>query len=380
MVRILILSTLALWLGLAAAAESRTLPFDEPGWEFQGDDTRVEALEGKNALRMRTGRAIRRDVEFQDGTLEFDMLLTPHRSFIYLQFRIEDDGEYEDLYFRAHKSALPDAVQYTPVYRRVSNWQLYHGPGSTAAAEFTANQWQHVKVVVKGNQAAVFVGGVDEPQLVIAPLARKPRKGYIALRGFAPQGIPEEIPIANFANLVIHPGEVDYDFSGSDPTTPATPGAITHWQVSPSFVPPPAVPQEVPQDVTSATGWSTLPTDPSGLLVLFKHRSRPKGSRATAALARVTVQAQEAATRRFDLGYSDVVAVYLNGTLLFSDNDGYSFNFPRRQGLLTPDQASLYLPLKKGKNELVLAVADVFGGWGLMGRFEDLAGLKITTD
>jgi hypothetical protein len=290
---------------------------------------------------------------------------------------MQDDGEYEDLYFRAHKSRLPDALQYTPVYRGVSNWQLYHGPGATAAAEFAPDRWQHVRVVVQGRRAAVFVGEVDEPQLVIS-LAREPRKGYLALRGFAPRGIPDEIPVANFANLVIRPGEVPYDFSTADPTIPAAPGAITQWHVSPSFVPPAEIPREVPQ--VPATGWSTLPTDPSGLLVLFKHRDRPEGSRRTAALARVTVQAQEAAIRRFDLGYSDVVGVYLNGTLLFSDNDGYSFNFPRRQGLLTPDQASLYLPLKKGKNELVLAVADVFGGWGLMGRLEDLAGLEVRAE
>ena len=34
-------------------------------------------------------------------------------------------------------------------------------------------------------------------------------------------------------------------------------------------------------------------------------------------------------------------------------------------------QATLYLPLKKGRNELVLAVSEVFGGWGLMGRLEE---------
>ncbi len=380
MARHLILSILALWLGLAATAEPRALPFDEAGWEFQGDDTRVEALQGKDALRMRSGRAIRRDVEFQDGTIEFDMLVTPHRSFVYLQFRIEDDGEYEDLYFRPHKSALPDAIQYSPVYRGASNWQLYHGPGSTAAAEFTPNTWQHVKVVVRGHQAAVFVGDGTEPQLVISPLAREPRKGYIALRGFAPRGIPEAVPIANFANLVIRPGEVPYDFSGADPTIPPVPGAITEWYVSPTFLPPAEVPGELPADILAAMGWSPLPTDPSGLLVLWKHRAPPAGSRQAAALARVTIQAQEADTRRFDFGYSDVVAVYLNGQLLFSGDASYSFNFPRRQGLITPDQGSLYLPLRKGKNELVLAVAETFGGWGLMGRFENRSGLKITAE
>ena len=36
-----------------------------------------------------------------------------------------------------------------------------------------------------------------------------------------------------------------------------------------------------------------------------------------------------------------------------------------------------YLPLRQGQNELVLAVTEVFGGWGVMGEFEDPAGLKV---
>ncbi len=76
-------------------------------------------------------------------------------------------------------------------------------------------------------------------------------------------------------------------------------------------------------------------------------------------------------TRRFDLGYSDEVSVFLNGRLLFSADDSYSFDAPRRQGLITPDQASLYLPLQAGENELTLVVTDVFGGWGVIGRFPD---------
>ena len=98
---------------------------------------------------------------------------------------------------------------------------------------------------------------------------------------------------------------------------------------------------------------------------------------------RVTAFGQSGGTRliertvRFDFGYSDEISVFLNGRLLFSGNDRYSFNFPRRQGLITIDQGSLYLPLLEGENDLVLAVTDVFGGWGLMGRFEPVAGLEI---
>ena len=42
------------------------------------------------------------------------------------------DGENEEIYLRPHKTNLPDAIQYAPVFRGQSAWQLYHGPGNTA--------------------------------------------------------------------------------------------------------------------------------------------------------------------------------------------------------------------------------------------------------
>ena len=70
---------------------------------------------------------MRRDVSLQDGTVDFDMEVTSHRSFVYVQFRMQDDENHEEIYFRPHKSSLPDAIQYAPVWNAESTWQLYHG-------------------------------------------------------------------------------------------------------------------------------------------------------------------------------------------------------------------------------------------------------------
>ena len=40
-------------------------------------------------------------------------------------------------------------------------------------------------------------------------------------------------------------------------------------------------------------------------------------------------------------------------------------------------QAPLFLPLEAGENELAIVVGDRFGGWGLMARFADPAGLTV---
>ena len=160
-----------------ASAQTRRLEVDDAGWQLQGEGTSVGSFAGQPALIMRTGRATYSDVALQDGTIEFDVAVTPHRSFVYLQFRIQSDGEYEDLYFRPHKSELPDAIQYSPVYRGASNWQLYHREGYTAPTPLPPGRWIHIKVVIAGSRAAVFVEDMERPKMVIPKLARDPKPG-----------------------------------------------------------------------------------------------------------------------------------------------------------------------------------------------------------
>lgn len=59
------------------------------------------------------------------------------------------------------------------------------------------------------------------------------------------------------------------------------------------------------------------------------------------------------------------------------DDESYSFNLPRRQGLLGTDQLSLFLPPEQGVNELIVVVTDRFGGWGLSGRLDDKNGVAL---
>jgi hypothetical protein len=73
--------------------------------------------------------------------------------------------------------------------------------------------------------------------------------------------------------------------------------------------------------------------------------------------------------RRLSFGYSDDVTIFLNGRPLYTGRNGYQARFSTYLGLMTPDDA-VYLPLRAGDNELLLAVAEVFGGWGLMVRLE----------
>ncbi len=365
--------------GARAAGEALHLDLSDPGWELEGEGTVVEEFDGEVALRLMSGKATFRGLGLLDGTIEFDLQVTELRSFAYLYFRMVSDDEHEEIYFRPHKSLLPDAVQYTPVYKGSSQWQLYHDARATAAAHLPAGNWIPIKVVVEGRRAAVFVGAAAEPQLVVPRLAREAGPGFIALRSFMTFGTPPDTYVANFANVVVRPGVVDYEFpqvevddrGGSDP------GRIERWQVSPAFAPAEGDILELPLDLIESDQWQSVPANADGLVEIERYLTRPEGLRRASVLARLRFTAAEVTTRRLDLGFSDEVSVFLNGRLLVVDDESYSFNLPRRQGLWATDQLSLFLPLRQGVNELIVAVTDRFGGWGLSGRLEATDGVAV---
>jgi len=75
--------------------------------------------------------------------------------------------------------------------------------------------------------------------------------------------------------------------------------------------------------------------------------------------------------RKLYLGYSDEVSVFLNGRILYRGRSAQSFRDPGFLGIVSPDDDALYLPLRKGSNELVLALGELGGGWGFVARLAD---------
>jgi hypothetical protein len=368
----------------AQTATERPLPISDKAWELQGERTTIAREGDRDVLQVETGAGRRRDVRFEDGTIDLDVQLTSRRSFVYIEFRAVGDGENEEVYLRPHKSSLPDAVQYAPVWQGRSSWQLYHGPGGTAAVSFEPGAWTHVRVNFEGRRAALFVKDMEKPALIVPHLARDPRPGYIGLRGFLPADVPGAGPIARFANVVVRPGPVAFDFeaalaAAAAPSREAPAESVTlvrSWAVSQSFVPENADVSGMP--AAAVTGeFRKIDAEPDGLLELHRYVQVPKNSRVTAGVARVRIRADAAGTYAFDLGFSDIATVFLNGRPIFRGDASYSVDRPRREGLIGYDQARLYLPLVSGDNDLSILVSDVFGGWGIMGRFLGAQGLTI---
>jgi hypothetical protein len=86
--------------------------------------------------------------------------------------------------------------------------------------------------------------------------------------------------------------------------------------------------------------------------------------------ARTTIASDKAEVKRLALGYSDDVSVFLNGKILYRGRSAQAFRDPGFLGIVSADDDAVYLPLKKGKNELVLALSELGGGWGFLCRLE----------
>lgn len=366
---------------LAAAASAAELPGFGPGeWVVTDPAARTETYLGQNALRLRSGKAYRTDMLFENGTIEFDIAPKARRSFLGVEFRIQMEGgkaNYEHIYFRPHKSGLWDAVQYTPGFHGASTWQLYQGKGYNAKLDIPRDKWLHVRIVVAGSRAEVYAGGAKEPVLVVKQLKGKPGKGYVGLWSFLPGKAPADLYTGNFANLVIRPDDTPTAYVRETPP-PAASGFLSRWMVSKPFAAPAGGVRGLPRkEALDKLQWKAVLGEPSGLVNLSREFALPKGVRKASLYARTTIRSAEAQIKKLNFGYSDEISIFLNGRILFSGNNSFSTRYIRYLGTVTAGEDAVYLPLEPGANELVLAVSEVRMGWGFIARLEDLEGLRI---
>ena len=87
-------------------------------------------------------------------------------------------------------------------------------------------------------------------------------------------------------------------------------------------------------------------------------------------LAKFELNATKDQLKKLELGFSDRARVYCNGILLYSGNNTYQSQDYRHLGTIGFYDA-VYLPLKKGKNKIMIAVSETLGGWGIQGKLEN---------
>ena len=362
----------------AGFCETLSLPADSPRWDLQGEAKVVDYL-GRKSILLDGGAAILKDFELQDGTVDVDVATPAKRGFFGIQFRLADDGANgEWIYLRQHKSGLPDAMQYTPVLNTGLNWQIYNGPGFTGAVDIPKDEWFHLRLEVAGAQAKLYVKDMETPALVMSDLKSGIQKGQLALADL--------IGATYFSNFEVSTTSFNAPWERHLPPTP--PGTLTKWSISPSYD---ALGRNLEHPLSaseiSAIHWQNVEAEPPGLVVLYRYREAPHphvtfqsdfstrlqpqpGMKVV--YARTTIDSDRDQVKKLFIGYSDDVSVFLNGKILYRGRSAQSFRDPGFLGIMNPENDAVYLPLKKGKNELLLAVSELGGGWGFICRLSEL--------
>lgn len=355
-------------MGFALSLHAQTVPLNSNRWEIEARESRVEEYLGRQSLFLKGGLALVKDSKFLNGVIEFDIAFAAERTFVGAVWRVLDGNNYEEFYFRPHQSGNPDANQYTPVFNGNAGWQLYYGEDFAAPVRYRFDEWMHVKILVAETQAEVYIIDMKTPALFIPELKREPASGQVGLSAgnFAP---------AHYSNFSFTAVEVPTLKGKAQPPKPLPPGLITAWSVSSGFSEKNLQGKfQLRESDKAGLTWKKLECEATGIANLSRFVALGEQSNTT--FARLIINSESEQIKELKFGFSDRVRVYLNDGLLYSGNDGFvsrDYRFLGTVGLWD----ALYLPLKKGRNELWLAVSENFGGWGVVAAIEDRNNIQI---
>jgi len=373
-----------------SAETARTIPLNADSWTFQPGT--VEFLPAAPTIagvtpqgpamkilsRRSGGAVVAKNTEFSDGIIDFDIQPTDS-NFASFFFHRQDALETECFYLRTDWGAgHPDrmeGVQYNPILKGVFCWNLL--PYYQGNASFRQDTWNHIRILIFGRQALIYVNSDTRPTLTIPRLEGNTTHGSLAFDGQM-----------TVAHLVVRPvpatgigwlcGPEGFDPTDNDPRY------LRHWQVTQPDTIPPGI--DFGKDLMPGkqTAWSPIQAERRGLVDLTRvfggnlPRRYEGGPPRRIVWLKTTLRADREWNYQMRLGFTNDVWVFINGKVLYSDKNHYdepSMKTPR--GRVSLDNCSFDLPLKAGANELLIGVANDFFGWGIIARLDDTEGVKI---
>jgi len=348
--------------GLAQKGKDIHVKMEPGSWEFETGKVSFEDVGGRQAIvfKDRNHKAILKGVDFSDGTIEFD-LQPAEMGFTSIYFRRQGDAEGEHFYFRTgynRNKDSEDAIQYAPLMKGVNLWDMFPEYQSNVSLE--ANTWHHVKAIIHGKQMKIYVDDLQHPVLVVPHIEGNVTHGAISIEG-----------LAKFANMHIKPGNTEdvpaqpgFDITDNDPRY------LRRWEASRQvrYIDP-KIGMDYNTAPDSTTQWIPMQTERKGMLNL----SREFGgdNKRSIIWIRTQVNADKDIEKTLRLGFSDEVWVFVNKQLVYLDKNLYGRPMMKApSGRISLENASIQIPLKEGKNEILMAVENDFYGWGIIARFD----------
>jgi hypothetical protein len=229
-------------------------------------------------------------------------------------------------------------------------------------------EWNHIKLVVSGQRMNVFINGTKAPSLKVGHLEGDTLDGGLALQG---PGI--------FANLTVTPGATEglAKAAEKDPTA-GDRRFVRNWQITP---PSKLAADHEPALADLPTSWKQLTAERGGLVNASREYGLPFSREERGVVwLKTTIHSQSAQKKSVALGWAREIWVFVNGQPVFADKNLYQPPSARKvpDGRCSLENGSLVLPLKAGDNELDVALANNFYGWGLIMRLDDLKGISLS--
>ena len=346
------------------SGQTVSVPLTIDQWDTIGVNPLKENYKGKDCFLLASGAIILKGVQLRDGTIEADISFPQKRNFPGFFVRMQDLRNAESFYMRPHQSGNPDATQYTPVFNGQAGWQLYYGEGYGGAFPYKFNEWHHIKIDLHGLQAEFYID--DTLVIKVKELLTGWKAGRIAVMA---EGAP--LRVAN----------VQYTIKQVPAPTPlripanGTGGIITQWQVSNTFNRRLLEKQyQLTPQIKQKFTWRSETSEPSGTINLARFGNR--ADTANTMIAKLVIESALDQVKELSFGFSDFVTVYFNDKALYYGADNFMSRDYRFLGTIGYFD-KLFLPLKKGTNELWFVVSENFGGWGVKAKFENMEDISL---
>ncbi|HVU55032.1 MAG TPA: hypothetical protein VHD83_08245 [Puia sp.] len=347
------------------------VPMTAEKWGFPSGTCEFLSYRSAPAMHLLSSKdtAVLKDLRFSNGTIEYD--IDPQdNDFTGVFFRRQDSKESEYFYLRVFGGKIPGmmvAVQYAPILHGVNLWNLL--PYCQGPASFARGQWNHIKLVISGEQMLVYVNDPVHPTLEIAHLEGVTKEGSIGFDGKA-----------IIANLVVTPDATEglSPVAGFDPYY-SDPRYVRHWSVS-QPIDLPRGRELTREDLPKAgAAWSRIEAERLGLVNLTRMFGNSASRRYVWLKCRL--KAPEAQVRQVAFGFTNEVWVFVNGKMAFVDKNIYD-ELMRKQpkARCSIENNTFTLPLQAGDNEILIGVANNFYGWAIITRLDSMEGIEALAE
>jgi hypothetical protein len=303
------------------------------------------------------------NVSFGNGTIEFDVEFVAGFMGFYFHRESEEEGEIFYLRNRPGDATAGDGIQYAPILKKVNMWDMY--PQYQAAANFRQGEWTHIKLVISGSQMLVYVNSM-KPTLVVPRLEGNPKTGTVGFSG-----------TCIVSNLVLKPNQVE----GLNPMGEFDPvyndnRYISSWHISEPIDFPQGQECSSSNPPDLKTNWQKISAERAGLINVTRLYGQSSSRRLV--WLRTTLVSKGERKSKINLGFSDEVWVMINGRTAYIDKNLYTQDMRKSpDGRISIENSSFEIPLKDGKNDLLIGLANDFFGWGIIARLENSQGIEV---